>query len=139
MSEANKAVIRRLVDGYWTKRDVKVFDEVFAARFIDHHPMPGVPGTKDGLRQLTLGLQSAFPDGQTMLDDVLADGDRVAWRWTFQGTQKGPVMGIPATGKSITITGITIDRIAAGQIVERWSQIDTLGMMTQLGAVPPQR
>ena len=50
MSEANKAVIRRLVDGYWIKRDVKVFDEVFAARFIDHHPMPGVPGTKEGLR-----------------------------------------------------------------------------------------
>lgn len=139
MSEANKAVIRRLIDGYWNKRDPKVFDEVFAARFLDHTPMPGTQGTKEGLRQLTLGVQSAFPEGHNTLDDVLADGDKVAWRWTYRGVHKGPLMGVPATGKTITITGITIDRIAGGQIIERWSQIDSLGMMTQLGVIPPPR
>lgn len=135
-AEDNKALIRRLVDDFWNKRDVTVFDDVFATRFVDHTPQPGSEGTKEGFRQLALALQAAFPDGRSSLDDLLAEGDKVGWRWTFRGTHQGQLMGMPATGKSITLTGITIDRFAGGQIVERWSQADNLGLLQQLGAIP---
>jgi steroid delta-isomerase-like uncharacterized protein len=137
MSEQNKAVIRRLVDGFWNKKDVKVFDEVFAARFVDRTPMAGTEPTKEGFKAMVLGIQAAIPDARTTVDDLISEGDKVAWRWTFQGTQKGPLMGIPATGKRISFTGFTIDRIAGGQIVERWHQVDTMGLMQQLGVIPP--
>lgn len=137
MSEQNKAVIRGLVEGFWNKKDVKAFDDAFAARFVDRTPMPGTDGTKEALKAVVLGIQAAVPDARTTLDDLVAEGDKVTWRWTFQGTHKGPLMGIPATGKRITLTGITIDRIAGGQIVERWHQIDTLSLMQQLGVIPP--
>lgn len=137
MSDQNKAVIRRLSDELWNKKNLGVLDEVFAASFTDHNPMPGVPGNKEGFKSVVLGLQAAFPDGRSSVDDVIAEGDKVVWRWTFTGTHRGPLMGIPATGKGVAMTGITIDRIARGQIVERWSQIDSLGMMQQLGAIPP--
>lgn len=136
MPEQNRATIRRLADGFWNKKDLKVFDEVFASHFVDHTPMPGREGTKEGFKAVAIALQVAVPDGHTTLDNVVAERDKVAYRWMFRGTHKGPLMGIPATGKPITITGITIDRVANGQIVERWSQVDSLGMMQQLGLVP---
>lgn len=138
MSEQNKAIERRLAAGFWNQRDVKVFDEVFADRFIDHTPMPGSEGTKEGFKQVALALQAAFPDGHTTLHDLVAEGDKVVVSWTYGGIHRGPLMGIPATGKSITMAGISIDRIVNGQIVERWSQVDSLGMMKQLGAIPSQ-
>lgn len=136
MSEQNKAVIRKLVDGLWNRRDPKVFDATFSDRFVDRTPMPGTDGSKAGFKQMVMGLQSAFSEDHTTLDDLVAEGDRVAWRWTFRGKHTGPLMGVPATGKQVTITGITIDRISGGQIVERWHQIDTMGMMQQIGAIP---
>lgn len=136
MSAQNKAVIRRLADGFWNQKDAKVFDEVFASHYVDHTPMPGTEGTKEGFRAVANGLQAALPDAHTTIDDVVAEGDKVAYRWEFSGTHRGPLMGIPATGKTVTIAGISIDRIADGQIVERWSQVDSLGLLQQLGAIP---
>lgn len=137
-TEENKATIRRLSEEFWNKQNVKVFDEVFAAGFIDHNPPPGVEPSREGFRQLALGLQAALSDAHSSIDDLLAEGDKVVWRWTFRGTHTGPLMGIPATGKQITLTGITIDRLAGGQILERWSQVDNLGMLQQLGVIPTQ-
>jgi steroid delta-isomerase-like uncharacterized protein len=134
--EENKAVIRRLVEGFWGRGDTGAFDEAFADAFIDRTPMPGTEGTKAGFKQAALGLQAAFTGGQTTLDDLVAEGDRVAWRWTYRGTHTGELMGVPATGKAIAMTGITLDRFAGGRIVERWSQVDNLGMLQQLGVIP---
>lgn len=139
MLEQNKAVIRRLNEEFWNKRNAKAFDEAIATPFVDHNPMPGTEGSKEDWRKVAIGIQAAFPDGRSTIDDLVAEDDKVTWRWTFRGTHKGPFMGIPATGKTVTITGITIDRLAGGQIVERWSHMDSLGMMQQLGAIPPSR
>lgn len=136
MSEKNKALIRMLSDRFWNKRDATVFDEVFAKDFVDHNPPPGSDGSREGFKQVALALQAAFPDGKTTIEDMVAEGDKVVWRWSQLATHKGPIMGVPATGKRVKIEGITIDRISGGKIVERWSRIDSLGFMQQLGMIP---
>ena len=135
-AEENKAVIRRLVEGFWNGGNADVLDDVFAANFVNQTPAPGVAPNRDGLKHTNLTIRAAFSDSHTTVDDLIAEGDKVAWRWTFRGTHNAPFMGIPATGKQLTMTGIVIDRIAGGQIVERWDQTDVLGMLQQLGVVP---
>jgi predicted ester cyclase len=80
--------------------------------------------------------RTAFPDYACTVDDQIAEGDKVVTRWTVRGTQQGELMGIPPTGKQVTLPGVVIDRIAAnGQLVETWLQADVLGMLQQLGVV----
>jgi len=89
-----------------------------------------------GVKELIAGYRAAFPDIHVTIEDQIADGDLVVSRWSAKGTHQGELMGIPATGKHATVTGITIDRIADGLIVESWNNWDTLGLMQQLGAIP---
>jgi predicted ester cyclase len=132
----NKMLIRRLNDEFWNRGNPAVLDEVFAPGFVDRTPVPGVAGTLEGFRQFALALWAAFAAPHAAVDHQIAEGDKVAWRWTFRGTQIGPLMGIPPTGKTVTMTGITIDRVGQGRIVERWSAIDNLGVLQQLGVIP---
>jgi predicted ester cyclase len=96
-------------------------------------------GTPDlsGFKQSLLMLRAAFPDMRSTVEDLFAEGDKVADRMTWQATHQGELMGIPPTGNTVTGTEMHISRIAEGNIVERWSQGDNLGLMQQLGAVPP--
>ncbi|MBI3944183.1 MAG: ester cyclase [Chloroflexi bacterium] len=135
-TEENKALIRRLNEEFWIKGNAGILDEVFAPDFLDHTALPGsVPG-REGLKQSITMFRAAFSDISDSIDDLIAEGDKVVWRWTFHGTQTDTVMGVPATGKQITFTGITIDRIANGRIIERWTQADYMGFMQQLGVIP---
>jgi len=134
--EQNKAVIQRLVKELWNEGHAAVLDEMFAANFVDHTAPPGSTPGREGLKQLVAMFGAAFSNTSTTVDDLIAEGDKVAWRWTFRGTHSGPFMGIPATGKAITLTGITIDRVVGNQIVERWNQADFTGMMQQLSVTP---
>ena len=81
-------------------------------------------------------FRSAFPDFHTTIEDQIAEGDRVATRWTMRGTHEGEFRGIPATGNQISVTGIGIFRFSDGKVVESWDNFDQLGMMQQLGVVP---
>lgn len=81
-------------------------------------------------------LRAGVPDLQETIEDLLAEGDRVAYRVTLRGTHLGELLGIPATGRTIAVAGIVIDRIADGKIVEEWNQSDLLGLMRTLGAIP---
>jgi steroid delta-isomerase-like uncharacterized protein len=136
MSNADqKAIISRLVEEFWNQRNDGVFDEVVAVNFVDHSALPGSPQGRDAKKQEMLHFRNAFSNASTTLDDAVSDGDKVAWRWTFQGTHTGELMGIPATGKTIALSGITIDRIVNNQITERWNQMDVMGMMQQLGVM----
>ena len=80
--------------------------------------------------------RTAFPDLRMTIEDMTAEGDRVVVRWTVRGTQTGEMMGMPATGKPTTVTGMFLNRLAAGKIVEGWGNFDALGMMQQLGLIP---
>jgi predicted ester cyclase len=129
-TEDNKAVVRRFYEEVMNQKKRAVLDEVFDLNVVDHFAPPGTPGGLEGAKQ-TLGMfLSAFPD-------LIAEGDKVVARATLSGTQQGTFMGIPATGKRVTITGIDINRFVGGKSVEHWVEMDTLGMMQQLGVIPP--
>jgi steroid delta-isomerase-like uncharacterized protein len=134
--EENKSVIYRLNNGFWNEGNTAVIDELVAGDFADHSAAPGLAPGREGFKQMMLPFRAAFSQPRSTIDDAIVDGDKVAWRWTFQGTHTGPLMGIPATGKAITLSGITIDRVAEGKIVERWNEADFMGLMQQLGVVP---
>ena len=132
-TEKNKAVIRRIVKEYWNEGNVNVLDDVFMPDFLDHNAPPGLTPGLEGLKQFVAMFRTAFSDISTSADDLIAEGDKVAWNWTMRGTHTSEFMGVPASGKKIAFSGITIDRFANGQIAERWRQVDFAGLMKQLG------
>jgi steroid delta-isomerase-like uncharacterized protein len=87
-------------------------------------------------RALAEGTREAFPDAEFVVEDTLADGDRVALRWTMTGTHEGDLFGVPPTGRQVELTAIEIDRFADGRLIETWTQSDQLGLMRQVGALP---
>lgn len=112
-------------------------DELFATNFVHHNPPPGVAPDLEGYKQTVTMFRDPFPDIQYTLEDMIAEEDKVATRWTGRGTHKGEFMGVAPTGKQVTITGIQITRHVGGKIVEIWDEMDNLGMMQQLGVIPP--
>jgi steroid delta-isomerase-like uncharacterized protein len=112
----------------------------FLAEGSVHHEIdrPDAAGPEAWVRFLGTYLQ-AFPDLQLIFQEALTDRDRVVTRWRFEGTHDGPLMGVPPSGRKISIEGIRIDRIADGKIAESWMQWDTLGMLQQVGALPGLR
>jgi predicted ester cyclase len=133
--EENKIIARRFVEEVWGKGDFEAERELLSANVIDHNPIPAFGTGFEGHHQVLAMFQNAF-DGQVTLEDVIAEGDRVVDRWTFHGTHRGELFGIPATGKQVTFTGIDISRIGNGQIVEFWHQEDIMSLMQQIGAIP---
>jgi predicted ester cyclase len=114
----------------------EVLDEVLAPNFVDHFAQPGVPPTREGLKQNLIALKKAFPDLRYTIEDAIACGDQVIHRLSATGTMKGDFMGIPATGKRASWTEIHIGRGANGRLTEHWAVVDQLGMLVQLGVVP---
>ena len=137
MSEQNKAIVRRSFDELFSQGDLRVADDVFAADYVGHDPAMPQPirGPTEFKRFVTM-YRTAFPDLVLTVEDQLAEGDRVVTRFTARGTNRGPLMGIPPTGRKVTITGISIDRMVDGKSAESWTNYDLLGMMQQLGILP---
>jgi steroid delta-isomerase-like uncharacterized protein len=137
-TESNKAIFQYMFDEVFGKGNLDVIDEVFAADFIMHDPVSPIEiKGPEGYKQLSSMYFIAFPDLQILSEDIIAGGDKVASRWTLTGTHKGDFMGIPATGRQITTTGVSIFRFADGKIVETWASYDALGMIQQLtGPLP---
>jgi steroid delta-isomerase-like uncharacterized protein len=137
MSEQDKAAARRVLEA-WNNGELDAFDELFAADAVDHdsqNPFAGERGP-GGVKKVASMYRAAFSDTHFTIEQQFADGDYVVTRWTATGTQDGELMGMPATGKAIEISGIGIDRFQDGKIVETWGNWDTLGMMQQLGVIP---
>ena len=137
MSAENKAIMRRLIEEGFNKGDLEVFDELVSPDFVNRSAPPGVPATREGWKQSSSMLRAGFPDMQLHIEDEIAEGDLVTTRFTGHGTHQGELMGIPATGNEASFSGINIARIAGGKVVERWEEFDMLGVMVQLGFVPP--
>jgi steroid delta-isomerase-like uncharacterized protein len=137
MSEQNKAIVRKSFDELFSRGDLDVADAVFASDYVGHDPALPQPirGPAEFKRFVTM-YRTAFPDLQLTIDDQLADGDLVATRFTARGTHRGPLMGIPPTGRKVTVTGISIDRMVNGKSAESWTNYDVMGMMQQLGILP---
>ena len=135
MSDANKAALRRFLDEGFNKGNQGAIDEMIADSFVDHSPPPGVPGNKAGVKQIVQMFRAAFPDLRVTVEDVIADGDKVAVRMVTRGTHKGDLMGVAPTGKTVTVNEQHWVRFANGKAVEHWGVEDNLGMMQQLGVV----
>jgi len=136
MSEANKALIRRLVEEIQNQHNVDAFDEFFAPSFVNYDPLPGLPGTLEGAKQLHRMLFAAFPDLKMTIHDQAAEGDKVWTRKTGSGTHRGELLGVPATGKQVSWNIIDIMSIRNGKVTEHWVVADVRSLMRQLGAVP---
>jgi steroid delta-isomerase-like uncharacterized protein len=138
MSQENKALTRRSWE-IVAKASLETLDdalkEVYADDIVMHEPDEDVWGI-EGLTQFVSMIRSALPNLRIMLEDDIAEGDKVVSRWRAQGTHQGELMGIAPTGNEVAITGITIHRIEEGKIVEEWENWDALGLMQQIGAVP---
>jgi steroid delta-isomerase-like uncharacterized protein len=133
-TEENKAIARRHVEASDRGDHAAAFAVV--APDAVWHGFPGMPATVDAWKQAHAMFFGAFPDMRITIDDELAEGDKVVTRWTARGTHTGELMGIPPTGKRVTFSAIAVDRIAGGEILEHWIEIDRLGLMQQLGAIP---
>ena len=122
--EKNKALVREFFEEAWGKGHVAAVDEFMAADYVEH-PRPSTlpPGT-EGLKQLIASYRAAFPDLKSTLEDIFAEGEMVAYRWSVSGTHLGDWLGIPPTGNHVTATGITLFRIVLGKVVESWTSID---------------
>jgi steroid delta-isomerase-like uncharacterized protein len=136
MSEENKALIRRFVEAAFNEGNLDAADEVYAGSYTYHGPSEPEERTPEGVKQFVAAYRAAFLDLHTDVEDVISEGDTVAYRWTAHGTHGGELMGVAPTGNAVTITGITISRLFGGRIVEEWNNFDRLGMMQQLGVVP---
>ena len=137
MSADNKALVRRLLEESFNSGNSAVADELVAADFVDHNPLPGLPPTAEGFKQSFAVIRAAMPDMTYTIEDVIAEGDKVVVRWTTSGTNTGEMLGMPATGKKATVTGIDIFRVQDGKLAEFWLSWDQLGMLQQLGMIPP--
>ena len=137
--EENKAVLRRYFEEVWNQGRLELLDELVAPSYENHDPaVPGLPRGPEGLTPIIAGFRAAFPDLHVTIDDQIAEGDKVVTRYTMRGTHQGAFMGLPPTGKHMAVSGIQIERVVQGQIVEHWRKSDDLGMMQQLGALPPR-
>ena len=134
-TEENKALMHRFYEEI-SNGNLAVVDELIAADVVEHSPfVPGQAPGRQGTKELFTMIRAAFPDLRITVEDMVAEGDKVATRGTMSGTHKGEFMGIAPTGKQVTVGMIEILRIAGGKMVEHWHVVDSLGMMQQLGAV----
>ena len=134
--EENRDVVRREVE-FWNGRDAEAAGDVYAADYVGHDPAGTHAGSFEQVKQSAAAVFAAFPDLSLTAEDVIVEGDMAVKRWTVRGTHKAEFMGIPATGVQIVNTGINIFRIANGKIAECWSESNALGLMQQLGVIPP--
>lgn len=137
MSNQNKALIHRLIDEVWNQRKLDLLDQLVAPDAFIHSPIvPDLRRGPEGAKEYVRLFCAAFPDLHVTTDDMVAEGDKVALRWSARGTHQGRLLGIEPTGKQMTITGQVLYQIAAGQIKDDWINADALGMLQQLGVIP---
>ena len=136
----NRAVVRRFIDEVFNGGNFSAAEEILAPDYVHHDPATAELGSGiSGLEQMVSFYRQAFPDFSVQVEDQIAAEDRVVERWTGRGTHQGTLMGIPATGRTIQATGISIHRLAGGKIAETWTIFDTAGVLRQLGVVPGQQ
>ena len=136
MSEQYKTAARNFIEKGLNQKDLSVLETYFSPELTDHALPPGLPSGLEGRRIFASALLAAFPDIHVDVKDLIAEGEKLVTRYSVHGTHKGDLMGIPPTGKEVSITGVAIDRFENGLSVEHWEIIDQVGLMQQIGALP---
>jgi steroid delta-isomerase-like uncharacterized protein len=131
----NKAAARRLAEDVFTRGDMDVFEELLSDDYLNHNiPVPGIPGTKDGFRQLVVATRQAFSDLVVHIENCVAEDDLVVFNDRVTATSTGDFLGVPPTGKKVEWTEIHMLRTAEGRIAEHWTNFDQFGILSQLRA-----
>jgi ketosteroid isomerase-like protein len=138
-TEQNKATARRWFFDIIAQGQLDVADEIFAANHVihdPHGPPGGWPNGPEGLKMVASVFGGGFADWNIVVEDQIAEGDRVASRWIASAINTGPLQGWPPTGRPVRVTGVNVTRFAEGKIVESWFNFDMLTLLQQLGAIP---
>jgi steroid delta-isomerase-like uncharacterized protein len=134
--ERNKAVIRRFVEEVQNNQDWAAYDELNDPDFVNHSAPPGAPADREGGKYFLQALAAAYPDAVFTIDDMFAEGDAVITRKTFTGTNQREFMGLPATGRRVSLQYVDVMRVRDGRIISHWNVLDQLSWMIQLGLIP---
>ena len=140
MSERNKKLVRLAIERIWNAGDYASVSDFVTSDFLSHgsHRGKDIRGVA-GVAHFFSTLRMSFPDLNFEIVEQIAEGDKVATRWRATGTHSADFLGIPPTGRSVTSTGIEIERLAGGKVVESWAHWDELGLLQQLGALDLSR
>jgi steroid delta-isomerase-like uncharacterized protein len=136
MESGNKAVIRRFMEEVLNEKRLEVADEIVAEDFVELDPFPGQQQGREGLKEVLAMISAGFPDIHWTVEEMVGEGEKVVTRFTWTGTHRGTFLGVPATGKSVVVKGVVIDRVVGGKMTDSRILMDTMGLMQQLGVVP---
>lgn len=138
--DENKAVVQRLLNEFWRDGNVGVLDELLASDCVNYEQsnpeLRGKEACKEWAEGVRVANRQGFPDFDIAVEDLVAEGEKVAKRWVFRGTHSGEFGGIAPTGKRVTMRGITLYRVAGGKVREIYWNYDVFGLLQQLGAIP---
>ena len=134
--QENIAVVGRFIEEVINQGNLAAADEIVEENFVELDPLPGQRQGREGLKEIIAMMRAAFPDIHWVVDETIASGEKVVTRFTWTGTHRGPFLGIPPTGKHVTVKGVVIDRLSAGKMADSRILMDSLGMMQQLGVIP---
>ena len=131
----NKAIMRQFWD-VWEQGNIDLLDDLLAPEYVNHTlATPDLPSGPEGVKEVVSMFRSGVPDLRVVIEDMIAEGDRVATRYALEGTHGGDLFGIAPTGRHLSIKSMTVERLSGGKIVEHWRVTDELDMMRQLGAI----
>jgi steroid delta-isomerase-like uncharacterized protein len=136
MSEANKELISAFIEDVINQGRLERANDLVKADFVELDPLPGQRQGREALKAVILQMRSAFPDIRWVVDEMVAEGEKVVTRFHWTGTHQNTFLGIPATGRSVRVSGVVIDRLESGMMADSRILMDTLGLMQQLGVIP---
>ena len=134
-AEENKAVVRRFFEELLSTDNLAMADELLSPGFRFYFAGSPDPMNLESYKEFLMARRAAFPDRRFVVEDMIAEGDKVSARFTMRGTHKGELRGIAPTGREVTMTGIDMIRLSEGKMVEDRVEVDQLGMMEQLGVI----
>jgi len=134
--QENIAVLGRFIEEVINQGNLDAADEIVEENFVELDPLPGQRQGREGLKEVIGMMRAGFPDIHWVADETIAAGEKVVTRFTWTGTHHGAFLGIPPTGRKVTVKGVVIDRLFGGKMADSRIMMDTLGMMQQLGVVP---
>jgi steroid delta-isomerase-like uncharacterized protein len=136
MTENKEIILRKWYRELWDDWNVAIADELFTSDYFLHLPGNPTPMNRDATKSVVQMFSAAFPDLRHTVDEMMAEGDTVAARWTVRGTHRGDFQGIAPTGRPVSLSGTTVHHLKDGKIAETWLTFDSLDLLQQLGSVP---
>ena len=138
--DKNKDIVRQVLEEFWHKGDERILDQLFVRDYVNHElSNPAVRGLEE-FKQWARGVRALWaagmPDWRVTIEDLVAEGDRVAKRWVLRGTHTGEMLGAPPTGKPVEMRAVTIYHITDGKVREIYWNFDLYGLLQQVGAIP---